>query len=459
MTIVNKVILTNRSAMQHKYGADWGLIQSAVDALIAKDLTRGLSSRLILLDDDVEMTGLGGIGVLSSASPQQNLAAVNAVRAALQPAHVMLLGSIDVIPYQNLTNPLHVPGNIENDPDPITWSDLPYACGQPYSQNIDHFLTPSISVGRLPDVTHGTDASYLVGLLNIAKDYTCRPRSAYEPYMGLTKSEWSDSAKLTLTAAFGNATQMQVVIPPDQSPWPLTLLQNLSHFINCEGLTFTSQFYATGIVALDAEELVCHVAPGTVVAAECCYGTELYDPTIALGKLGVGNTYLANGAYGFLGSSTVAYSEASVNDFADLICKYFLNHLLAGATLGEALLEARQEYIAINSPLSDKDLKTLAQFTLLGDPSLRPVCLEKEGMAMEIVGRVVERIFAKGTRSERLAIMLVTEGQEYILRRQGVPPFHDPELEKLVDKKVRVKGIVYGYTLFITKATILDSDE
>ena len=458
MTIVNKVILTNRSAMQHKYGGTWVLIQSAVDALIAKDLTRGLSSRLILLDDHVAMTGLGGIGVLSSASPQQNLAAVNAVRAALSPTHVMLLGSIDVIPYQNLTNPLHVPGNIENDPDPITWSDLPYACGQPYSQNIDHFLTPSISVSRLPDVTHGTDAGYLVGLLNIATDYTCRPRSAYEPYMGLTKRNWSNSTKLILTAAFGNATQIHE-IPPESSPWPLTLLQNLSHFINCEGITYASQFYATGIVVLDAEELDRHVAQGTVVAAECCYGTELYDPAIALGKFSVCNTYLANGAYGFLGSSTVAYSEASVNDFADLICKYFLNHLLAGATLGEALLEARREYIAINSPLSDKDLKTLAQFTLLGDPSLRPVCLEKEGTAMEFIGRVVERIFAKGTKSERLAIMLITEGHEYILRRQGVPPFHDPELEKLVDKKVRCKGIVYGYTLFITKATIIDSDE
>jgi hypothetical protein len=48
--------------------------------------------------------------------------------------------------------------------------------------------------------------------------------------------------------------------------------------------------------------------------------------------------------------------------------------VLDGASLGRALLEARQKYIqAAPTPLGPIDLKTLGQFVLLGDPSVQPV--------------------------------------------------------------------------------------
>jgi hypothetical protein len=69
---------------------------------------------------------------------------------------------------------------------------------------------------------------------------------------------------------------------------------------------------------------------------------------------------------------------------------------------------------------------------------------------MGITGRVVKKPFAAGSKSEREAILLITEEGEYVLRRQGGNPFYDQELEKLVGKKIEVDGKIIGYTLIMS---------
>jgi hypothetical protein len=85
------------------------------------------------------------------------------------------------------------------------------------------------------------------------------------------------------------------------------------------------------------------------------------------------NTYLAGKAYGYFGSSTIAYGPAEGNGSADLLCQYFLRRVLAGSSLGRAALEARQEFAQAGPDLDPIDVKTLAQFSLFGDPSIQPV--------------------------------------------------------------------------------------
>ncbi|MEY4754896.1 MAG: hypothetical protein RJA44_2571, partial [Pseudomonadota bacterium] len=47
--------------------------------------------------------------------------------------------------------------------------------------------------------------------------------------------------------------------------------------------------------------------------------------------------------------------------------------VLAGASLGRAVLEARQQFAGQRTHLDPFDLKTLVQFYLLGDPSVQPI--------------------------------------------------------------------------------------
>ena len=84
-------------------------------------------------------------------------------------------------------------------------------------------------------------------------------------------------------------------------------------------------------------------------------------------------SYLEQGAYGYFGSTTIAYGESRTMSAADLLVQYFLLEVFAGASLGRAALRARQRYVREIVDLDPTDLKTLAQFTLLGDPSVHPV--------------------------------------------------------------------------------------
>jgi len=112
---------------------------------------------------------------------------------------------------------------------------------------------------------------------------------------------------------------------------------------------------------------------GTVIAVECCYGAELYDPADSDMHAGICSTYLRDGAYGYFGSSTIAYGPSEGNGQADLICQYFLDEVLNGSSLGDAVLRARHRFAGAYTHMDPVDLKTLVQFVLLGDPSIHAV--------------------------------------------------------------------------------------
>ena len=114
------------------------------------------------------------------------------------------------------------------------------------------------------------------------------------------------------------------------------------------------------------------IKAGTVAAVECCYGAELYDSVTLALPMPICQRYLEQGAYGYFGSSTIAYGPAEGNGAADLITRFFLLAILDGASLGRAALMARQHFVEEVGELDPVDLKTLAQFSLLGDPSVQP---------------------------------------------------------------------------------------
>ena len=91
------------------------------------------------------------------------------------------------------------------------------------------------------------------------------------------------------------------------------------------------------------------------------------------GHLAMPLRYLQEGAYGFFGSTNTAYGTAKGNEWADVLCRHFLKRVLAGASLGRAALMARHEFIGRKGLADPAQLKTLAQFCLLGDPSIHPV--------------------------------------------------------------------------------------
>ncbi len=69
----------------------------------------------------------------------------------------------------------------------------------------------------------------------------------------------------------------------------------------------------------------------------------------------------------------------------------------------------------------------------------------------QLIGRVVKEPFAKGSKSEHDAVLLLVDGQRYVLRRQGGHAFCDPALDALVGKTICGTGLLNGYTFLLSE--------
>src|SRR5512132_3772266 len=290
-----KLILTNVSQLRGKYGAEFATIQTEVQRLIAADQARGLETQFIGLDDAAAMQQLSASPVTNALDPKQNKTAIDGLYKALLPEYIMILGAQDVVPHQDLSNPVFDPEH-SNDADETAEGDLPYACEAPYSQDPQSFTGATRVVGRLPDLPGGSDPAYLVGLLQTAATWTSRSLADYSSYLGLSAAVWQQSTALSVGNVFGAGGPLH--LSPTEGPnWTDPLLGTRSHFINCHGAPGDFQFYGQSAnddypIAHTSTDIQGRVSEGTVVAAECCYGAQLFDPTNSGGKEGSYSAYL-----------------------------------------------------------------------------------------------------------------------------------------------------------------------
>lgn len=367
-----KLIVTNRKALRAKYSTS-GLkkIEARLKKLISADKKRGVTTELVAMDIKSNVAPHSAPKVLDHDDPRQTKDCIDALFNAIRPDYLLILGSPDVVCHQTLDNP--VPG----DDDLDVPSDLPYACDAAYSEEISDFAGPTRVVGRLPDIAAETDPAALLTAIDTATAWQRRNRNAYSTCCAISTESWKGSTRKSVKKILGSAT-VRFISPSAGQPWSKTKLKPRMHFINCHGLDFDTAFYGDDgagqqPLAIDQADYDSRLRDGTVIAAECCYGAMLYEAPLFAIPPGICNTALYNGVYGFLGSSNVAYGPADSNGYADLICQYFMVNVRNGASTGRALLEARQRYSNGEAPLDPVDLKTLAQFNLLGDPSVHPV--------------------------------------------------------------------------------------
>jgi hypothetical protein len=181
----------------------------AITALIAADKARGLTTVLIAIDGP-GMAKYKVKPVAKASDARQCKGAIDAIYAAIMPAYICILGSVDVVRHVDLINPL------KSDGDDVGPSDLPCACDHTFSQKIEDFMAPTRVVGRLPDVTAGKDASYLVGVLDTAaraqSQAASRPTrvntssASREAIPSTTSGSSNSSASASVPAARSTAT-------------------------------------------------------------------------------------------------------------------------------------------------------------------------------------------------------------------------------------------------------------
>ncbi|MET6998336.1 hypothetical protein [Chitinophaga defluvii] len=374
-----KLILTNKTALEKKYGSKHKSILAALESLREFDKTRRLDTRIIFLDDAALMKKCKAKAVTDTLDAKQNKQAVDALYKHFSPGYILLVGAQDIIPFQRLDNLLFS----EDDEDKYIPSDLPYACDVPYNTKPGKFIAPARVVGRLPDVPGQNDPAYLLSLLKDSMAVKPVARKNYHAYFSVSVFDWQKSTEQSLQNIFGGFKSLQLSPGKGKvAKWTLSQMKPKVHFYNCHGALDDAAYYGQKgndyPIALQSDALTKKVTFGTVVAAECCYGAQLFDPKVSDGHLlSIANNYLLNHAVAFTGSSTIAYGPPQGQGLADLLTQYFLINVINGASTGRALLEARQRFLNEMGPTLDPyELKTAAQFYLLGDPSL--VLVENE---------------------------------------------------------------------------------
>ena len=380
---VIKVLVTHRGAARAKYGsAGWTKIRQAVTELIRADKARGITTRLVALDAPSDARKVSAQPVSAATDVAAIKAAIDQIDATWQPAYLVLLGGPDLLATVNLTNPLWT-GNPQDDPDQFIPSDLPYACDGALTMSPGDYRGPTRVVGRIPDLPGLTDPAVLIGQLSLAAQGKSLLRASPQPTFSVSAKVWQKSTQLSI-AGLSDVSGDVHPAPPDGPGWTKQQVAAPVHFVNCHGGEFDPNWYGQQSpnnwnlpVAIAASGLPGLVPAGAVVAAECCYGIAHWPPSAAHGQASVAMTYLQQGAVGVFGSSTVAYGPSTSNAYADVICRMFVAEVLAGASLGRAALLARQQFVQSQSFLDPTDLKTLAQFNLLGDPAAVPFVLSQ----------------------------------------------------------------------------------
>ena len=331
----DKIIVSNKSALTAKYGpGGLAAITKALKDLIAADAKRGFKDRLVFLDDPAAMKAFGGTAVTNHLSPRQNKDAIDAIFRKADPEYLLIVGAPDVVPHQDMDNPAYDP---PDDPDRYAYGDLPYACDAPYSRDIAKFKGPTRVVGRLPDLTGAKEPSHLISLIRTRGDVSTEGRDRVRH---LFRPVDAQLARVDQGQPVRHIRKFQRSCdrPAKGAEASADALGKLAHFINCHGGRADPQFYGEKGIAmppsLTSGTITKKIKPGTVAAVECCYGAELYN-SVTLGlPLPICQQYLAHGAYGYFGSTTIAYGPAVGNGAADLITQYFLLAVIGGASLG-----------------------------------------------------------------------------------------------------------------------------
>ena len=265
---------------------------------------------------------------------------------------LLILGGDDVVPFFRLRNPCE-------DGDDAVFSDNPYA-----SRDGD-YLIPDRACGRIPD---NKDALFITAQLEKTQAHTGRS-------FGISAKVWKEASR-NVYRQIGDPKDLKLSPPTDHTTFKRSWLRNKDFlYFNLHGSRISANWYGQS-----GDEYPIALAPENIseaaglVASEACYGAYILKKTH---KEALSLRFLReNRIWGFCGSTTIAYGPAiPPSGEADLLVKYFFEYVKQGLTLGESLRNAKLDFarkaLRRHGFLDDDDQKTILQFVLYADPTLR----------------------------------------------------------------------------------------
>jgi len=397
-----KLVVTHKRQLSKKYSdADLKKISQALSSLAQKDKARGIVTHIIHLDDQAEMAKYGLSAVSGTLSANKCKTAIDALFVALSPDYVVLLGSGDVIPFFEVPNPSFAD---QGDDDESVLTDNPYASSRKFVKSkLSSYLIPDRVVGRIPDLPGDRpDAGWLLDYLKYAESWKLQNADSFADDLIVCCDEWKAAGADCVSYLSRKSNRLMISPPVKTTAGPLkTRYKARVHVIKCHGAQIDGKFYGQKGESypdvIHSSILKGKTVEGSVVGAMCCYGAATFDPddpaAVIAGDVPIPSIYLRQGAYGFYGSTTLAWVGFTDMQCADWIVAGALRLVLNGASLGRGLLDSKQNFVKwIEQQGRTPDLaeeKTLLQFLLLGDPSIHLVpSVQTAGPVLAAMGAV-----------------------------------------------------------------------
>lgn len=394
------VVLSIRSGLENQFGKQ---TLSVIDTEL-KNLAISVGKlpewgARVLYADDPDSTGKAGLAPIDSIDPWKikllltDLDKFMAKKGEMI-GMLLIVGGPEVVPFHRLPNPT-------DDLDDEVLSD------SPYSTRDSNYFVPEWPVSRLPG-GKGPDAGLLLEEIRRLSQSLLQRRKVGQfhlnltqvplfgalqnlfyrypvfgniPMFGYTAQIWKRSSE----EVFRQITTSKSMLssPPlntDTVPGAQAVIAPVSYF-NLHGLVDSAEWYGQRDmaitpdgpdypVALKPEDLFRSSQENGIVFSEACYGGHISgkgeEDSIAL-------KFLATGSACVVGSTCTSYGAVTVPLIgADLLAFHFLKHLELGMASGEALYQARIDFIKEMQKrqgyLDGEDQKTLISFVMYGNP-------------------------------------------------------------------------------------------
>lgn len=356
------------------------------------------TARVIYIDD-ADSTGKAGLSPIDSMDPWKIKLFLTDLDKILGKkgemiGSLLLIGGPEVVPFHRLPNPT-------DDLDDEVLSD------SPYSTRDSNYFVPEWPVSRLPG-GKGTDAGLLLEEIRRMAQTVQNRKPAFNfnlslsqiPVFGSLQNLFNRYAILKSVRMFGytaeiwrksseevflqiNKNRSILSSPPldaDSVPGVNAVIAPVSYF-NLHGLIDSAEWYGQRDmaitpqgpdypVAIKPDDLFRSTHENGIVFSEACYGGHITgkgeEDSIAL-------KFLATGSACVIGSTATSYGSVNIPLIgADLLGYHFLKHLDAGIATGQALYQARLDFIMEMQKrqgyLDGEDQKTLISFVMYGNP-------------------------------------------------------------------------------------------
>jgi len=352
------LVISHKKKLAKKYGKNgFSKIEKHIKKLQKAMQTDSFESYLIFVDDKTSCEQFN-LKPISKYNGKEIKKLVKNYSQKNELQDLLIIGGHDIIPFHKIINTA--------DPyDKIVYSDAPYGSAD------SDYLIPDWSVGRMPD-GKSNNLKLLINQIKTATD--AHSTKIKSKSFACSAKVWTDASQ----RVYQNITSgSRLLVSPNSVVSSVNISKASYHYYNLHGADDTPYWYGDSgyeplPISLSAKTIGQGKVKDAIVFSEACYGAYTINKnpsdSIAL-------RYLEQGTRAFLGSTAVAYGSSDQRLFAaDMIAEKFLRMIKAGIRIGEALMKTKIEYFGDNygdGSDDEFDVKTLIEFVLYGDPTLK----------------------------------------------------------------------------------------